>query len=269
MNIANIVIFSIFRQLFAYWHANVRLAYTVELILLIFAIERIFMKRYYQLFFILFVGLLSILAGCSDNRKVLLFLGDSLTAAEGMETNFTFPALVAQKFDGYRAINQGSPGLSTGSFLQIWDEVEDEFPSQVEIVFIQLGGNDLLESGHEDATITSCINNMEMVLTKLRHRFPRAEIVLMSSTKIDQDAMNEQIKKIGYGDRTNLYLSRIGEGYSMIAAENRINFIDLYRLIPLRNTSDGIHLNNSGHQIVANVITKFLRELERSKASKS
>lgn len=227
------------------------------------------MKQHSQLLLMLIAGLLSILAGCSDDRKVLLFLGDSLTAAEGMETKFTFPALVAQKFEGYRAINQGRPGLSTEDFLHKWDEIESEFPSQVEIVFIQLGGNDLIENGHEDATITSCIDNIEMILMKLRHRFPRAEIVLMSSTKIDQDAMDEKIKIAGYGEETNTYLSRIGEGYSMIAADNHVNFIDLNRLVPLRNTSDGIHLKKSGHNIVASVITKFLRELVQSKASKS
>lgn len=192
-----------------------------------------------------------------------------MTLAEDVEPNFTFPALVAQKLDDYKAIDQGRYGWSTESFLQKWDEVERDFPSQAEVVFIQLGTNDLIENGHVDATITSCINNMGMILMKLRHRFPRAEIVLMSSTKVDLAAMDEKIKIAGYGEETNTYLSRIGEGYSMIAAESYFNFIDLNRLVPLRNTSDGIHLNKSGHNIVASVISKFLRELEQSKTSKS
>jgi len=209
------------------------------------------------------------LTGCSDNDKILLFLGDSLTSGEGEDPELTFPALVDRQFDGYRAISQGRPGWSTDTFLKKWDEVERDFPSHAEVVFIQLGTNDLMENGHEDATITNCINNMEMILQKVRYQFPEAEIVLMSSTIIDHAAMDGRFSEAGFGHITNTYLSRIAAGYSIIAAESDLNFIDLHRLVPLNNTIDGVHLKPTGHNIVANVIAKFLRELQQSKASES
>ena len=43
---------------------------------------------------------------------------------------------------------------------------------------IQLGAYDLIEYGHQKATITTCIKNVEMILIKLRSHFPKAEIVL-------------------------------------------------------------------------------------------
>ena len=82
----------------------------------------------------------------------------------------------------------------------------------------------------------------------------------MSRTKIDYSMMDKSNDTAGYSERTNEYLSRIGEGYSIIATESNDNFIDLHRLVPLKSTYDGVHLDKNGHNIVANVIIRFLSE---------
>jgi lysophospholipase L1-like esterase len=145
--------------------------------------------------------------------------------------------------------------------LSKWAEVEGDFPKSADVVFIQLGANDLKIDGHNNKTITTCINNMQRILSRLRNHFPKAEIVLMSSTKIDLAAMNDQTREAGFNEETNIYLSRIAEGYSVIATEYAYNFIDLHRLIPVRNTWDGAHLNENGHEIAAKIIIQFLRKL--------
>jgi hypothetical protein len=43
--------------------------------------------------------------------------------------------------------------------------------------------------------------------------------------------------------------------------------VDLHRLIPLGNTLDGAHLNEVGHTLTADVITRFLRPLQDAKKS--
>ena len=221
----------------------------------------------WQKFFsgIIVIGLIIIFTGCTDHRKVILFLGDSITAGDGVDAKYIYPALLERQLGDIKVINQGRPDWSTDSYINKWEEVENEFPSRADIIFIQLGANDLRVHGHNDSTITICMENMKVILKKIRNHFPNAEIVLMSSTKMDPAAMDERMKEVGFGQRTNQYLSRIGEGYSMIASDNYYNFIDLYRLVPMNTTDDGAHLNKNGHQIAANLIIRFLRELMNSK----
>jgi lysophospholipase L1-like esterase len=214
---------------------------------------------------LLLCTLLTILASCTSHQQTLLFLGDSMTAGDGVDAGNAFPALVGQQIKDIRTINQGRSGWSTDTFLDKWDEVEEDFPARADFVFIQLGANDLRVLGHQDSTITICIENMQEILRRLRKNYPDAEIVLMSSPKLDPAAMNEQIRQAGFGASTNEYLSRIGEGYSMIAADNAYNFVDLHRLVPINNTLDGAHLDEGGHKIVANIIIRFLRALMQSK----
>jgi len=221
--------------------------------------------RHFSISGFLFFALLTILASCTDHRQTLLFLVDSITAVDGVESKNTFPALVGQQFKDIRTINQGRSGWSTDTFLDKWDDVEGDFPSRADFIFIQLGANDLRVRGHEDSTITICIENMEEILRRLRKNYPNAEIILMSSPKLDPAAMNEQIRQAGFGAETNEYLSRIGEGYSMVAADNGYSFVDLHRLVPINNTHDGAHLDDGGHKIVANILVRFLRELMQSK----
>jgi hypothetical protein len=72
--------------------------------------------------------------------------------------------------------------------------------------------------------------------------------------------MDQKMKSMGFDQFTNEYLSQIAEGYSIIAADNNCNFIDLHRQVPPKSTTDGLHLNKNGHNIVASVISKFMRE---------
>ena len=188
-----------------------------------------------------------------------------MTAGDEIEQKFTFPALVETQIQGYKAINQSRSGWPTDTYIKKWEEVEDDFPSNAEIVFVQLGVNDLSKWGHNDSTITICTNNMEIILKRLRGHYPEAEIVLMSSVKMNVEAMDKKTKDAGFNSMTNSFLSRIGEGYSIIAMNSNCNFIDLHRLVPMKSTYDGVHLNKVGHKIVADVIIRFMNELSMSK----
>jgi lysophospholipase L1-like esterase len=43
--------------------------------------------------------------GCRPNDKVILFLGDSLTAGDGISREKAFPSLVGDRLEGYSSIN--------------------------------------------------------------------------------------------------------------------------------------------------------------------
>lgn len=230
--------------------------------------------KYYSLIqnhfgrFILLVLIIA-LSGCTEQKRTILFLGDSLTAGDGVNRKHIFTSLVEKQLNGFQVINQGRPGWSTESYLNKWEEVVKEFPAQAEIVFIQLGSNDLRKHRHVDSTKTICMENMKEILRRTKNQFPGADIVLMSTTKLDPDKINERVREPGFGERANLYLSQIAEGFSMIAADSHNNFVDLNRLVPMGNTHDGAHLNENGHKIVADVILRFMRDLFNSKQESS
>ena len=219
------------------------------------------MKTIFTRNIIFFITLFYFFGSCSDNRPTLLFLGDSLTSGYGVKEKFAFPALIEQQLPEFRVLNQGRPGATTSSFLQNWEEIKDDFPSRADIVFIQLGANDLARNGVTQSTVTNCINNMETILFRLDRQFPKAKIVLMSSTKIDWSAVSQGVQDEKYNPEFNSYLSRIAAGYAIVAGDNGYSFVDLHRTVPLGNTLDGAHLNKNGHQVAAKVIVSFLRLL--------
>ena len=218
------------------------------------------MKRNYISSLLLFLSLIAIWTACSDQKKKLLFIGDSIIADDTVDPKYRFPSLIEQQLPGFKTIIQERPGWTTSSFLENWEVVEDDFPSRADLVFIQLGASDLQQLGSNDSTVTHCILNIYEIMERIKHHFPNADLVLMSSTKIDYLVLDTSMEDAGFDERTNEYLSRIGEGYSIIASENECNFIDLHRLVPIKSTYDGVHLNKNGHKIVADVILRFLRE---------
>lgn len=212
-----------------------------------------------RLFLLSFVIVLS---KCSEPEDTLLFVGDSMTG-QNVDQQYTFTALLERQMNNYRIIDQGKPGWTTDSFLEAWDETSSDFPSGTKFIFIQLGIDDLIVNGHNESTITNCMNNMQLLITKMKNDFPNAEIVLLSNTRIDYGNMDHKMKSKGFDPFTNEYLSQIAEGFTILAADNKCNFLDLHRQVPIKSTIDGLHLNKNGHNIVASIISKFMREWTR------
>lgn len=193
-------------------------------------------------------------------EKTALFLGDSLTDGDGVQKQYCFPALVGQEVAGMSTINQGRSGWATSSYLRRWDEVAKKLPEEVDIIFIQLGANDLRVDGHSDKVVQQCADNMREILHRLEERYPEAQFVLMSSTKIDYTHMNELIRNANFGKHTNKYINSIGKEYKKLAKEEGYGFIDLHHKIPLHSTHDGAHLTKEGHRKVADEIVKYIEK---------
>jgi lysophospholipase L1-like esterase len=212
---------------------------------------------------IVFLSLVIITCKCSQPGNAIVFTGDSTIIGENVDQQSTFVSLLDQQFAGIEIADQTETGWTTATFMEEWDEIVGDFPGGPKIIFLQLGLNDLTAYGHKDATITGIMDNIVLIVEKMKDQYPDAEIVLLSHTKIDYTKMDEDLRSEGYESSTNVFLSRIAEGYSIIASENNINFLDLQRQVPIKSTYDGLHLSENGHNIVADVISRFLRELIR------
>ncbi|WP_020533030.1 SGNH/GDSL hydrolase family protein [Flexithrix dorotheae] len=205
------------------------------------------------LFFILIISF-----QFTKSDKTALFLGDSLTAGDGVDKALTFSARVGQNFEGLNSINLGRSGWPTTAYLKRWDEVTQKFPKQADFIFMQLGANDLRVDGHSDEVVQQCAVNMKEILKRLEEIYPQAQIILMSSTKIDYTQMNEQIRNANFGAHTNEYINSIGKKYKKLAKSEDYGFIDLYQKVPIHSTHDGAHLTEEGHAKVADIIIKYL-----------
>lgn len=225
-------------------------------------------SRYVLRFFLsamhILLSIALMLSGCADHRQTLFFLGDSMILEGQVDEEFTYPALIERQIPEFRTVVLERPGWTTNSYLQNWEDVEDDFPSRADFVFIQIGANDLKKYGQSDSVITNCINNMKEIMYRTSRRFPEAEIVLMSGNRIDYSKLGKGDAE-GFNEETNSYLSRIGAGYAIIAADNKHNFIDLFRQMPIQSTDDGLHLNENGNNITTKIIISFLREYYLSK----
>ena len=191
-------------------------------------------------------------------QKNLLFIGDSFTAGDGVEENKIFPSLVGQELTGINAINQGRSGWPTSAYLRRWDEVAESLPESAEVVFVQLGANDLRVDGHSQETIEQCAQNMEVIVGRIQTLLPKAKIVLMSSVKIEEAQLTDKIREAGFGKHSNRYLRHIGKSYKKLAKAKDFDYIDLIAKLPKHNTHDGAHLNEAAHEIVAAVILRYL-----------
>lgn len=218
------------------------------------------MRRIKLLVLPILLTLFFLFAGCSDKKKTMLFIGDSMMAEDEIGQEFTYTALIERQMPEYKAVVLDRSGWATDSYLKNWDDLKGDFPRKAELVFIQIGIYDLSKHGHNDTTITNSILNMQIIMSRLEKAFPSAEIVLLSSVRVDPTKFGEGDEYAGFNEQTNTYLSRIGDGYTIIAAERRNSYIDLLRQVPIQSTYDGIHLNKNGHSIVANILTRFLRE---------
>ncbi|MFA6487305.1 MAG: arylesterase [Sideroxydans sp.] len=116
----------------------------------------------------LLLASLALLSACSEPQEValppnsqVLALGDSLTAGYGVAAEEAWPTLLASK-TGWTVINGGISGNTSSDALARLPSLMDEHHPT--LVFITLGGNDMLRHIPTQETIT----NLEKMIALVR-----------------------------------------------------------------------------------------------------
>lgn len=199
--------------------------------------------------FLLFV----LLTGCHVQvalaERVVLFLGDSLTAGLGVEAEEAYPRLLGAQLarDGVtdvRIVNGGVSGsTSAGALarLQWYDKIR---PS---VLFLALGAND----GLRGLTIEELEKNLAEVIVNARKRGMRIILAGMELPPNYGEEYTGNFRRVyqQLADRYNLTLIPfLLEGVGGVAAMNQ---------------ADGIHPNAAGHrQIAAHVYPVLKAQLD-------
>ena len=177
-----------------------------------------------------------------NNKKVLIFFGDSLTAGMGLDSvNESFPNLLNDKLkkEGYDFlfINAGVSGDTTSGGLTRLDWV---LSRGVDYFILELGANDMMR-GIPSKEISK---NLENILTKVREKNGKSKILLIPMKPFPNMG-------IQYGNN----FEKIYKDISVKMNVPLSTFL-LEKVAGIRelNQKDGIHPTKQGHEIITETL---------------
>jgi acyl-CoA thioesterase-1 len=196
-------------------------------------------------------------AAHGTDRKVVMFVGTSLTAALGLDPDLGFPARIQEKIDSaglpFEVVNAGVSGEVSA---QAKDRVARWLVKQpFAVMVLETGANDMLQG----LSLRALRANLQAIVDTVQRARPDARIVLAGMVAAPN----------------------LGEPYGR---EFRSIYTDVARrdslaLIPFLlegvaghqdlNLGDGIHPNERGHRIVAQNVWRVLEPVLREEAARS
>jgi acyl-CoA thioesterase I len=181
-------------------------------------------------------------------ERIIVALGDSLTAGLGVASDEAYPALLEARarkagFD-YRVVNAGVSGDTSAGGLRRLDWV---LRSRPDVVIVALGSND----GLRGLPVAALRDNLTTIVTRLRAAGAR---VLLVGMRVPPN----------YGAA---YAGDFAEVFGSVALRTSVAFLPfLLEGVagdPTLNQPDGIHPNAAGQRIVADRVWTALRPLLR------
>lgn len=193
----------------------------------------------------------TVAAAAADERRAVVFLGDSLTAGYGLTADQAYPARVQQRIDdaglGFRVVNAGVSGDTTAGGLR---RVDWLLRQPIAVLVVALGGNDMLRGQSVDALRS----NLRGILDKLLAAKPEARIVI---------AGMRAAPNLGAG-----YGREFEQSYAEVASEYDAVLIPFVLEgvagDPALNQADGIHPTAKGQERVAETIWAAVEPVLRS-----
>ena len=185
--------------------------------------------------------------GAPSPRTIeIVFLGDSLTAGMGLLSQQAFPALIESDFEkeGYsvEAINAGISGDTSAGGLR---RVDGLLTPRVKILVLALGANDALRG----LTVTQTRDNLSAIIRAAQAKGVSVVVCGMEApTNYGDDyrtAFRDVFLRIGMEFKNSItYVPFLLEG----VAGN-----------PAMNQADGIHPNEQGARVIADMLYPRIR----------
>ena len=177
--------------------------------------------------------------------KKIIFFGDSLTAAYGLDPGEGFPAIIQSMLDSlgynYKVVNAGLSGETSAGGNERVDWVLQQ---NVDIFVLELGANDGLRGF--DATVTQ--QNLQSIIDKVRTKAPDTKIILVGM---------EAPPNMG-----KAYTDTFRQVFIDLAKVNNLPLVPFLLKnvggIPELNLPDGIHPNKKGQKLVAENVWEVL-----------
>lgn len=177
-------------------------------------------------------------------KTTIVFLGDSLTAGYGVESQEAFPALLtpllsAKGYNDIKLINAGISGSTTASALSRLKWYQRAKP---DILFLALGAND----GLRGLSLTAMETHLE---DTIKTALSSGMTIILAGMEIPPN----------YGPE---YTRKFKEVFPTLAAKYSIVFMPFLLQdvagLSKYNQMDGIHPNKAGHLIVAANVLPYI-----------
>ncbi len=189
---------------------------------------------------------LSAAARAGAESRVLVALGDSLTAGLGVTPDEAWPAQLQTRLrrEGwdYRVVNAGVSGDTTAGGLRRLDWILRSDPA---IVIVALGAND----GLRGQSVAAMRDNLSAIVERLRARGVR---VLLAGMRMPPN----------YG---GAYAHEFAAAFDAVARRTGVALMPFLLegvgAAPALNQADGIHPNAAGHRLIAEAIWPYVKPL--------
>jgi acyl-CoA thioesterase-1 len=187
-----------------------------------------------------------------STAPVVLFLGTSLTAGQGLDPEEAYPALIQEKIDaaglGYRVVNAGVGGDTSKDALSRLDWL---LRQRVDVLVLETGANDALRGQDPAATR----ENIRAILEGARAHRPAPRLVLVGM---------EAPRNLGPD-----YVRRFRAIYPELARESGAVLVpfllDGVGGVESLNQADGIHPTAAGHVRLAENVWRVLEPVLRQR----
>lgn len=185
-----------------------------------------------------------------STSPVVLFLGTSLTAGQGLDPEQAYPALIQKRIDaaglGYRVVNAGLGGDTSADALGRLDWL---LRQRVDVLVVETGANDALRGQDPAATR----ENLRSILERARRHSPPPRLVLVGM---------EAPRNLGAD-----YVRRFHAIYPELARESGAALVPFLLEgvggVESLNQADGIHPTAAGHERMAETVWRVLEPVLR------
>ena len=181
----------------------------------------------------------------AEERPVILFLGTSLTAGLGVESDSAYPAVLQRRLDSlglrWRVINGGVSGETSAGLLR---RLPWQLQGPIGIAFVETGANDGLRGLDVDSTRA----NLDAIIREVRAHDSTTRIVVVGM----QAPPN-------MGPR---FTRQFGALFPDLARRDRLALLPFLLTgvagVDSLNQADGIHPTPAGHRLVADNVWQVL-----------
>jgi acyl-CoA thioesterase-1 len=189
------------------------------------------------------------------DRRIVMFLGTSLTDGYGLEREDAYPAVIQQKIDSagmpWEVVNAGLSGEKSAGALQ---RVRSWLIRQpFDVLVVETGANDMLTGANVDTMRA----NVQAIIDTVRDARPQTRIVLVGM--------------LAAPNMGRAYVDRFNAVFPELAKENNLPFVPfLLEGVAAQqrlNLADGIHPNEQGHRVLAATVWKTLEPVLREAGS--
>ena len=183
--------------------------------------------------------------------RVILFLGDSITAGYGLDPDQAFPALIQGKIDAkvwnFKVVNAGQSGDTSAGGLNRLDWL---LKNRVDILILELGANDGLRGLPPETTKS----NLQAIIERTQAKYPEVKVTV-AGMKGPPNLGGD------YGRKFEAVFVDLAKKNQAVLIPFVLEGVGGSREL---NLPDGVHPTAKGHEIVAANVWKVLEQILRS-----